>query len=267
MKRRVQDRLGAAQALGLLSSLAQEQGDLGLARRYASEQRQLADQIHAVLASAAALQRLGRLDLAAGDLAAAREHLSEALRLSDSRRAALLATGIRLDLSRLELLERHPEEAERLAREAAGWYGLRKMPADQARAQAQQSQALLALGRSAEARKAAEAAHAISEPSDDLELQIRVVTAWGPAGATFGGTAGPLGHLSWAVGAAAGIGYTEASFEARFMLGALQVQTGDALTGRATLDAVRKDAEARGFKGIARRAAAALQGSRSAPLG
>jgi eukaryotic-like serine/threonine-protein kinase len=266
-KRQVRDRLGQSQVLGLLSSLAQIEGDLVLARRYAVEQRALADQIHAVLASARALQRQGQIDVAAGDLAQAREHFSEALRLSDSRKAALLATEIRLDLSGLALLERQPGEALRLAQAAADWYGLRAMPAEQARALALHSRALLANGRPDEAKKVADQAHEISESSEDLALQILVVTAMGPSGVVTGKMASSMGHLRWAVGEAGRIGYTEAALEARFTLGALQLQTGDALVGRATLDAVRRDAEARGFKGIAKRAAAILQGNPSVPLG
>ncbi|HKI01435.1 MAG TPA: tetratricopeptide repeat protein [Thermoanaerobaculia bacterium] len=261
-KRQVRDRLGASRVLGLLSRLAQEQGDLGLARRYAAEQRALAEQIHAVLATASALQRQGRLAIAAGDFKTARERLSEALRLSDPRKAAQLATAVRLDLAHLALLERLPAEAERLSREVAGWYGQRKMPADQSRALAVQSQALLALGRAADARRIGEQAHSISGSSTDLNLQILVVTAIAPAGVAVGERASSMGHLRWAVGEAGRVGYVEAGLEARFILGALQLQTGDALTGRTTLQAVRQDAEVRGFKGIAQRAAAILQGSR-----
>lgn len=263
-KRQVRDRLGTSLILGLLSNLAQEQGDLGLARRYASEQRALAEQIHAALAIAAALQRQGGLAVAGGDFKTARERLSEALRLSNSRKAAQRATEVRLDLAHLALLERLPAEAERLAREVAAWYELKKMPADQSRALAVQCRALLALGRPTEAKRAGEQAHSISRASADVKLQILVVTAIAPAGVAVGEKASSMGHLRWAVAEAGRIGYVEAGLEARFILGALQLQTGDPLTGRATLDAVRQEAGARGFKGMAQRAAAAL---RPSPLG
>lgn len=265
-KRRVRDRSGVSQILGTLSDLAYAQGDLGLARRYASEQRALAEQIQAALTSTAALGRQGRLEIAAGNLPAARERLTEALRRSNARGAALLAAEIRLDLARLAWLDRQPAEAERLAREGADWYSARGMTDGQARALALRSEALLALGRAGEAQTAAERAHAISEKSGNVALQIEVVTAIGPAGVEAGGQRAALAHLRWAIEESTRIGYTADGFEARLILGTLQLQKGDAQVGRTLLTEVRRDAEARGFKGISQRAAVALQAGRTVPL-
>ncbi len=265
-KRQVRDRLGASQTLGLLSSLAQSQGDLGPARRFAAEQRALADQIHAVLASARALQRQGQLDAAAGDLAGARAHLAEALGLSDSRKAALLSAEVRLDLARVAWLERQPAEAESLAREVADWYRARGMTDGQASALALRSQALLGLGRIGEAREIAAQARSIAERSENVELKIEVATAVAPAVAAATGQKTPQGPLHWAIGEAARLGYVEAGLEARLTLGALRLAQGDTAAGRKLLTEVRRDAEARGFKDLARRAAAALE-SETAPLG
>jgi DNA-binding winged helix-turn-helix (wHTH) protein/tetratricopeptide (TPR) repeat protein len=259
-KRRVGDRLGTSQVLGLLSNLAYIEGDPEVARGHASEQRALADRIRAVLASSAALQQVGRLDVAMGDPAAARTHLSEALRLSSSRGAELLATGLRLDLARLALLEGQTGEAARLATAAADWYGQRGMLPYRARALALLCQALLAADGRAQAEEAAEAAHAISIESEDLLLQIEVLTAVAPAGVAAGETEESLGHLRWAIGEAGRVGYVTAGLEAQLVLGALQLRTGDAIAGQATLEQVRQTAEARGLAEIARRAAALLAG-------
>jgi DNA-binding winged helix-turn-helix (wHTH) protein/tetratricopeptide (TPR) repeat protein len=267
-KRRVRDRLGTSKVLGTLSSLAYEQGDLKLARRYAAEEKALADQIHAALVSATALQHLGRLEIASGDLPAAREHLKEALSLSGARGAALLSAEIRLDLARLASLERQPAEAERLTREVADWYAARGLTDGQSQALALRSQALLALGRLKEAQAAADKAHAISgNHSENMVLQIEVLTAIAPTGMAAGAQRAALGHLRWAVEETARIGAVATGLEARLTLGTLYLQTGNVLAGRALLDEVRRDAEARGFRGVSRRAAAALQGTGMAPLG
>src|SRR5258705_6823606 len=176
-KRRVGDRIGAALVLGDLSDLAYRQGDLSDARRYASEQWTVAQQIRAVLVSAAALQRQGRLQIATGDLAGGRERLSDALRLCDARRAALLGAEIRLDLARLDLFAGLPAEAERLAGEVAQWYGQRGLSRDQARALAVQAQALLAAGRPEPPSEAAGQAAAPAQPHDNPHLPIFVTTA------------------------------------------------------------------------------------------
>jgi DNA-binding winged helix-turn-helix (wHTH) protein/tetratricopeptide (TPR) repeat protein len=264
-KRRIRDRLGTSQILGMLCRLAYAQGDLNQARRYASEQRTLAAQIQAALANAAALQQEARLDMAAGDLAAARERLSEALGVSNSRGAALLAAGLRLDLARLALREGRPAEAVRLATEVADWYGQRGLIVNRSRALALLSPALLANGHPAQAQQIAEQAHAISEESEDLELQIEVVTAIASAGVATDEARAALGHLRWAISEARRIGLVTAGLEAKLTYGALQLQTGDAIAGRATLEEVRRDAGARGFTGLAQRAAALLAGRR-APL-
>lgn len=261
-KRQVRDRLGTAQALTVLSQISYEQGNLDLARRYAAE----ANPIRAALVSAAALQAQARLDMAAGDFAAAHERLSEALRLSTSRGAGLLAAGLRLDLARLALAEGKPNDAERQAREVAQLYHQKNMPNGESRALALLSQALAAGGLFAEAKQVGEKAHEISEKSEELELQIEVLMAIAPAGVAAGEIRSSLGHLRWAVSEAGRLGYVEAGLQARLTLGALQIQTGDLATGRATLAAVQKEAAARGFKEIAQRAAALLAGRR-VPLG
>jgi hypothetical protein len=92
------------------------------------------------------------------------------------------------------------------------------------------------------------------------------VTAMAPAGVAAGRGAEALGHLRWAVAEAGRIGDVAAALEARLALGALQLKTGDAIAGRATLEAVQRDAQARGFQGVARRAAA-LQVGQAVPLG
>ena len=101
---------------------------------------------------------------------------------------------------------------------------------------------------------------------DDLELRIEIFAAVAPIGVATDEDSGrsALGHLRWAVSEAQRIGYVPAGFEAQLMLGALQLQTGDTIHGRATLEGVRRDAEARGFRRVAMEAAEYLGGTRSA---
>ena len=255
-KRRFGDRIGAALVLGALSDLAYRQGDLATAQRYASEQWTVAQQIRAVLVSAAALQRQGRLQVATGDLAGGRERLAEALRLCDARRAALLGAEIRLDLARLDLFAGQPAEAESLAGEVAQWYGQRGLLRDQARALAVRAQALLAAGLPEPAGEAASQAAALAQPSDNPDLQIFVTTAGASAGAATPAEA--LERLRSAVAQADRLGLVTAGLEAQVALGSLELATGSTAAGRATLEAARRSAEARGYKRLAQRAEQAL---------
>jgi tetratricopeptide (TPR) repeat protein len=266
MKRQGHDKIGTAEMLSLLARLQYRLGDLAAEEKLSREQLALADGIGSPGLTATALRDLGRCRLAAGDLAGARRHLAAAVRSHSDHGEALAAAAARLELAGSARLAGEPAEASRLAAQVADWYGERGMSGYRARALALLSQALLDEGRIAEAWRTAGQAHAISEPSEDLDLQLAVVTAMAPAGVAAGEGAASLGHLSWAIAEAARIGDVAAGLEARLILGALQLKTGDAIAGRATLEAVRRDAQARGFQGVARRAAALLVGQ-AVPLG
>lgn len=266
MKRQGHDKIGTAEMLSLLARLQYRLGDLAAAEKLSREQLALAGGIGSPSLTATALRDLGRCRLAAGDLAGARRHLAAAVRSHADHGEALAAAAARLELAGSARLAGEPAEASRLAAQVADWYGERGMSGYRARALALLSQALLDEGRIAEAWRTAGQAHAISEPSEDLELQLVVVTAMAPAGVAAGEGAASLGHLSWAIAEAARIGDVAAGLEARLILGALQLKTGDAIAGRATLEVVRRDAQTRGFQGVARRAAALLVGQ-AVPLG
>jgi DNA-binding winged helix-turn-helix (wHTH) protein/tetratricopeptide (TPR) repeat protein len=252
-KRRVDDRLGISQVLGMLSRLAYAQGDLARARRFASEQRELAEQIQAASAVAVALQRGAWLEAAKGDLGSARSLLAEASRLTSSRGAMLLATELDLDLARLALLDGQSGEAASLAAGAADWYGERGMHVYQARALAVVTRALMAQGQPDKAQATAAHAQSLADGSDDQELQIEVATA--VASAASGRNGASLEALRRAIAEAERRGYLTDGLQARIVLGTLQLQAGDPIGGRTALEDARRRAEARGFKGLARRAA------------
>ena len=266
MKRRGHDKIGTAEVLGLLARLQQRLGNLAEAGEHGREQLALARQIGSRSLAAMALRNLGLSSLEEDDLAGARRQLEEAARGHAEGGESLEATAARVELAGLALRQGKPAEADRLASEAADWYDRRGMRGHRARALALRSQALLAAGRTAEAWNLAGQAHAISEQSEDLELQLAVVIAMAPAGVAAGKAAEAMGHLRWAVTEAGRIGDVAAALEGRLVLGALQSKTGDPIAGRATLDAVRQEAEARGFKGMLRRVAA-LEAGQPVPLG
>jgi hypothetical protein len=85
----------------------------------------------------------------------------------------LSATASRVELARLDLKERSIGSAERLAREAAGWYRARRFPGGEADATAILADSLFRLGRHAEAYAAAERARTLL-PEGDLELRLSI---------------------------------------------------------------------------------------------
>ena len=139
--------------------------------------------------------------------------------------------------------------------EVAEWYGRRGMTGFRALALARQAQALLADGRRAPARAAAEQAEMYAEAGEDLALRLTVATAVASVRAATGDAAAALDLLHWAIQEATRTGDVAAGLEARLELGLLQRQTGDPAAAMATLQAVQREAETRGFHWLARRAA------------
>src|SRR4029077_404755 len=142
----------------------------------------------------------------------------------------------------------------RLASGVADWYGQRGMEGFRARALATLAQALLAGGRSAPARQAADQAETIAEEGEDLDLRLAVAPAVAPGRGATGRAAAALDLLRWAVRESARTGAVLPGLEARLELGLVQRQTSDK-TACVTLDEVRKTAESKGFRALAGRAA------------
>ncbi|HEX7787116.1 MAG TPA: hypothetical protein VF653_12935, partial [Methylomirabilota bacterium] len=188
----------------------------------------------------------------------------EASRLASSRGARLLERELGLDLARIALLDGRPGEAASLAAGAADWYGERGMDVYQARALALLTRALIAQGQPEKAQETADLAQSLAEGSEDQELQLEVATAVASAGASRRNETS-LDPLRKAIAEAERRGYLTDGLAARIVLGKLQAQAGDPVGGRTVLEDARRRAEARGFKGLARRAAALQTGPPAVP--
>jgi DNA-binding winged helix-turn-helix (wHTH) protein/tetratricopeptide (TPR) repeat protein/TolB-like protein len=255
MKRRGGSRLGVAETLGLLARLQERLGNLAEAKRLGAEQMDLARKTGSRSLAASALHGQARRSLDEGNLPGARRQLEEALRDRMQGDEQLEAAAVRLDLADLARLAGSSQEAARLASEVADWYGQRGMAGFRARALASLARALLAGGRRAPARLAADEAERLAEAGEDVELRLAVDTDVAPVLAATGDPATALDTLLRAVREADRIGDVAGGLEARLALGLLQRQTGDPAAS-ATLEGVRRIAESRGYLGVARRAAA-----------
>jgi tetratricopeptide (TPR) repeat protein len=267
MKRQADSRIGIAETLGLQARLQERLGNLAEAKRLGAEQAELARATGSRSLAAAAMHGQARRSLDEGDLPGARRQLEEALRGRVANGEELEAAAVRLDLAHLTRLTGNPREAARLAAEVADWYGQRGMTGPRALALARQAQALLADGRRAPARAAAEQAQMYAEAGEDLDLRLAVTTAVAPVRAAAGDAEAGLDLLRWAVQEAGRIGAVTAGLEARLELGLLQRQTGDPGGAMSTLQAVQREAEARGFRWLARRAAEGPVVRRALPTG
>jgi DNA-binding winged helix-turn-helix (wHTH) protein/tetratricopeptide (TPR) repeat protein len=256
LERKVGDRIGIALVLGARARLALRLGDLPGARQGAEEQLRLARETGARAAETEALRTLGGVDLAAGELARARTLLAMALRIGAMAGEELETSIVRLELARLELAADRPADAVRAAREVVAWAGPRGAVGLEAEGLAVLSEALLRQGELAEARTAAERARAKAEGGEDRELRVAIAAALARSDAAGGNSAGALRALRQTAAEATRLGFIPASLEVRLALGEIAFRQGDAKTARGALEAVQRDAQARGLERVARTAAA-----------
>jgi DNA-binding winged helix-turn-helix (wHTH) protein/tetratricopeptide (TPR) repeat protein len=266
LKRRTGDLLGVGRVLGLRSWLAYQTGDLRVSRDNALEQLRIARQMGAGSVKVLALQSLGRVDFAAGDLGKARAGLMEALQVCSGLGNGLRAMEIRLDLAALALAGNQLGEAAELSRQAAGWYQEHGIPGNEAMALSLLAEALLRQGSRKEGLAAAEQARRLLDASEDRELRIQVGIRLGWVEGATGQVAEGIRRLRRAADEAAELGLAATALEARLALGETQRNAGDPAAG-ATLAAVRKEAESRGFKRLALAAGPALPPRVSLPAG
>ena len=246
-KQQAGDRVGIGRILGIRARIAFQMGDLAASRTITEEQLRIARQTGARSLTATALQNRGRADFAAGDLPAARAAFDEALQVGSSNGEELRVAEIRVDLATLALEGDQAGQAATLARQAAAWYRNHDLGDGEARAQALLAEALLRQGLNPDAAAAAAVAAARLETSEDRELKITAAARLARVQAATGDPAEAVRRLRHAAEEAGSLGLAAAGLEARFALAEVQRHAGDPAAA-ATLAAVRKDAEARGFK-------------------
>lgn len=203
---------------------------------------------------------LAEILLVLGDVPAARKNGEDALQIRSTLGQKLAVQSSGLFLASLSIEEGQPEQAEAPARKAAEEFGRGKLLEDEGTAFIILARSLLGQKKFLEANKAIERARAPLEKSENLPLRIslaitsaRVLAASGkPADLALAEK-----NLQSTLAEATRIGFVGYQFEARLALGEIELKSGDAVKGRAGLAALEKEAKAKGFGLIARKAIAA----------
>jgi tetratricopeptide (TPR) repeat protein len=252
--RRASDRLVSGHLLGTGAWFAFREGDLAASRRASEQQLHSGRQMHARPLEVAALRGLARIARAGGEIPRARALLAEAQGLAGKSGDYLTGTEISVELARLDLEQGALDSSLKLAREAAAWHHERHFVVDESAALALAAEALLRLGRHAEAREIAVRAQALA-PESDHQLRLEIAPALARVEAA-GNPDGALRTLGSASVEAEQIGFVPAAFEARLARGEILLRKGETAAGRAELERLREEAEAKGFLQVSRRAAA-----------
>ncbi len=254
------EKSGVAMALTNLGELLLARGELGRAEDLHRESLAINREIGDKAGAAYDLFRLGVVLAAKGDLAVARDRYQEALALQEALADRAAAAQTRLGLATLLVEQGRPAEAESLAREAEEVVRTEKAADLEAAADAVLSRSLLAQGKLEAAGEANERLRGLAAASQDRRVRIaaaivgaRVLAASGEARAANAA----MELLRATLAEAARVGFVDYELEARLATGEIEMASGRAEAGRARLAALAKDATARGFGLVARRAAAA----------
>ena len=257
--REIGDKESISRTYGNIAVILIKQGDLSGAKRMYEQSLAISREIDNKGLAAQALHNLGTVLSAQGNLADARKSHEEALAIRNQIGEKTQAAESRLRLAALSLEEEHPAEAEVLAHEAAEEFGKNKLNGDEANAHAVLARSFLAQGKLAAAERSVALATTLAATAQERDIFLSVAICAARVRAASGKRTEAVNNLEAIIPEAAKLGFVEDEFEARLAIGEIEIESGRAAAGRARLAALERDAAARGFLLIARKAAAARQ--------
>jgi serine/threonine protein kinase/tetratricopeptide (TPR) repeat protein len=244
-------------ALIQLGDLHLKLGELAAAQDSYAEARQMYTAAGNQADASAALSSIGHVQAARGNLADARHSFEEAL-VSGQRLGNMRAIQDTLmALSDLALEEGRFSDAEAEARQALEGLRAGKDRKNEAVAEALLADALLAQKKLQEAQTLASQAQKLAAEGSDSDSQIYVALVDAKIRAASGKFSDATKLLKQIISDARKSALLARELEARFFLGETEVEEGDLAAGDAELRALQREANAKGFALIARKAAAA----------
>jgi serine/threonine protein kinase/tetratricopeptide (TPR) repeat protein/TolB-like protein len=249
------DDLGIA--LLNLAGLRSNAGELAPAQRSFSEALQIVRETGNDAAAAYILHSQADILALQGDLSAAHKKNEEALAMQEHMGAKVDAARSRVSMANLSLDEGHVAEAEKLARQAAEQFRSQNDVAGEADADVALIDSLRTQGKLAEAQSLADVAQRLAEKSGDRGTAASVAIANARVRASSGNAEEAVTSLQSTVKETGNAGMRAAQFDARLALGETEMKSGSRTAARAELTSLERDAKAKGFLLVARKAAAA----------
>jgi len=265
----VGDQEGAGIALGNIADLLTRQGDLAVAKKTADEALAVHKKVGDKTYEAYALQQLGTVLASQGDLNAARTRYQEAIAVRHELGEKTTEAQSQFSLAQLQLDSGDAASAEAGVRRVVPIFHDASSRDDEALSYSLLSLALLAQGKQAEAQQAAAKSNEVLTKVQDFatRLQIDLANAYieGMTGASSNDAGNRIAHAMKALESvretAARQGYAGLELEARLRLGEVELHSGKTAVGRSRLEQLVKDARAKDFTLISRKAKAALESS------
>ncbi len=238
------------------ADLSAERGEIPQARNLYEEAAEICRKIGNQRDLAYSLLGLGGLSLDQGNLGLARWRIQEALKIREGVGEKSNVAVSRLALATVSLEEGHGVEAQSVAQEVAAQFEKEKQIDEEASAYVLLSRSLLEQQKFPEAEEAIERAKMLSAKSGTREIEFGVAITAARVRAAMGKPAEAIQTLSTTLAEATKYGFVKQQYEARLALGEIEMKSG-APAGRARLAKLQKDATAKGFLLIARKATAA----------
>ena len=257
--REVGDKDGQAYALVAIGSALTQQGDLAAAEKSFDESLTFSREVSDKSIIAYALYGLADVSLLKDDLAEASKQSLEALQLREEIDEKASAAESRAAIAELEMEQGQPKKAEISARQAVGEFRAEKLTDDELVAQAVLVRALVTQDRIAEAEMEIGRLASIAARSQNAEARLKFKIAAARAWTAMQQDADARRDLEEILAEATQLGLRKYQFEARLALGEIETKPNKTVVDRAHLAVLEKDATARGFLLIARKARAAQE--------
>jgi serine/threonine protein kinase/tetratricopeptide (TPR) repeat protein len=258
--RKIGNQDSVAQGLGNIAETLFSQGELDGANRALEEALAIERATGNKSDSAFQLSVLADIFMAKGNLVEARRNYESALKLRAEIGNKTGAAENQVSLAELFVEEGHPANAEAPVRESIAFFRREKLRDDEIFGETVLAEALLALGRPPDAQKEIDHAAAAMAKSQYRTVLLNIAIVAARVRAALGKTSEARESLKATSAEAKRLGFLGQQFEARLLLGEIEMKSGPIAAGRARLAALEKDATAKGFGLIARRAAAAAKG-------
>jgi tetratricopeptide (TPR) repeat protein/DNA-binding winged helix-turn-helix (wHTH) protein/TolB-like protein len=295
IQREMNDERGVAADLDDLGNVMLMMGDLFPAQQMKEEALEKFRHVNNKVGEAIAANNFGEVLLAKGNLKTARESFDRSLelkreagykkgigyslfdiaevlrrqdRLADARATSEQSLSDRkeignevevaesqVQLAEISLQQSKASEAESLARSAVAVFEKRRIANQRAIAAAVLSEALVEQGEARDANVLAQRAVTLANDSQDLGARFESELANADAKAALHSFQEAQNILEHVRSEASHRGYVGYQFEADLRLGRVQMKSGNAVSGRARLARLKRDAAAGGFAFIARQAA------------
>jgi DNA-binding winged helix-turn-helix (wHTH) protein/TolB-like protein len=250
------DKRGMGATLGNLGNLHDDLGDLPHAIQCYERAYKLDEETGYKRGFGFVLSGWGRVLLEEDHLPEAHAKLEEALRIREEMGSPNGVGDSLLSLAQLRLEEEQPADAERLARDSAAQFAKVKSVDDEATANATLARALLAEQRVPEARAASDRALVLSRQTTALPPRFEAGVAVALVQAASGYPAEARRRLDAVITETGKLGFTGYEFIARRELCRIEAKAGQAVAGQEHLRSLEREASAKGYRLIARRAAA-----------